>query len=274
MENAVDMPYGLKQIRIGIRHINNIDFASTMMLNAIEEELALNQCNVKSRLPREEKSRKYLIDSGYLNKKYDENGRMIINPGDSLVMDIQRGEELIKVDHVRSFISLMNKVYSHFGEGKSKHHDSYISMLKEICGNSAEWGDIKRKNWTIGAKFESDKVVFVALDLGIGILNSLNRNFFTRFADKRQSKNDCQILEGAFREHYSSKSDDPNRNQGLPFIRECNEKLYVKDLSVITNNVILFFDDSSKTQLLSQNYSMFPGTLYSWTIDKECILKQ
>ncbi len=268
MDNAYSLQNGEKTISIGIRQVAQIDFASTMLLNAIEEELAVLRCNVSSKLPKEEKSRKYLIESGYLNKKYV-NGRMIINPGNTLVMDVQRGEDRIKVDNIRAFIAMMEKVYQHLHSSKSIHHESYVSILKEICSNSAEWGNIVRRNWTIGVKFEEGKAIFVALDLGQGILKSLYRNFYDIIADMR--KPDWQILEGAFNEHYGSKSKEDNRNQGLPFIKQCSVRGIIKELCVISNNVMLDFTNSNNNCVFSSSQNVFPGTLYSWVIDASCL---
>lgn len=269
MEGAEPGANGASSIYLGIRQIKHIDFASTLMLNAIEEELVLKKCNVRSKLPKQLDCRRYLIDSGYLNKKFGPDGKMINNPGNSLVMDIQRGEDKIKANNLRAFVSLLNKVYQHLGSEKSPNHDSYMSMIKEICGNSAEWGDIINKNWTIGAKFEDDKVIFVALDLGQGILNSLRRNFWDKVKDLKQS--DHEILEGAFKEHYGSKSEEDNRNQGLPFIRECQERNIIENLYIVTNNAIISIADSSHNKTLSSSTNIFPGTLYCWELTKNCI---
>ena len=128
-----------------------------------------------------------------------------------------------------------------------------------------------RDQWIYGTKFEEGRVIVVALDLGKGILESIRRKFSKLLQDLLQLNSHVEILEGAFNKKYGSKSGKPNRNKGLPSIKYANEKGYIKDLVVITNNVTLDFTDSRNScKFVSNKNRGFMGTLYSWRIDVDC----
>ena len=80
-----------------------------------------------------------------------------------------------------------------------------------------------------------------------------------------------QVLEGVFSQYYGSKSKDQNRNQGLPFIKDCNNRSIIKNLCVLSNNVKLDFSDSNNDNIFAPYTKGLIGTLYSWSVDVECL---
>ena len=264
--------YGYTEVRIDLSKVDYIDFPSALMLNAVGEELSVCNCLVKGNTSLNPDVHRYLKESGFFNKKYTKEGKLIIAPGNSQIMEFTTGEGRWKNEYVYKFVDILKRVYAHLAESNTSNQDTYVSIFKEICGNAIEWGDTKRRNWTIGVKFEKDKAIFVALDLGQGILKSLDRRLKLRLTDKFKNKNDAQILEGVFDNYYGSKTKEPNRNQGLPFIKYCNTHSKIKHLCVITNNVILKFNEEG-TNVFSKRNNGIIGTLYTWEIDKESINK-
>ena len=79
----------------------------------------------------------------------------------------------------------------------------------------------------------------MVLDLGIGILDFLARNYYDVVKDKLLIHSDREIFEGAFLRKYSSASEDANRNKGLPSIRKAFNDRCVEKLNVLANNVCL-----------------------------------
>jgi len=257
---------------ISLENVKQIDFASTLMLSAVCRELTMMKCNVKERRPQDQKCYQFLQESGFYNRRY-RNGKMIIEPGNSKIMLIKTGTK-IKQDHLKSFVSIMQQTGTHIVNDSSINIKAHLGIIKEICGNSAEWGDSNnrtKKDWTIGAKFEYGKVVFVALDLGQGILKSLRKRNEDKIKDLFKNRSEEDVLERAFKEYYGSRSKDQNRNQGLPFIMLCDAEHKIKDLQVITNNVTINFSKNIKIKFANKQ-SDFIGTLYSWIVDAECLV--
>lgn len=263
--------YGDKEISLEMKDIKYVDYPATLMLSAICEELALKGCNVGGDAPLDVNAYRFIVDSGFFNKMYDEGGRKIFKPGNSQIMVVQRGEGKIKEEDILSFVHILDTTKKHLGAADNINIDDYVAVLKEICGNSTEWGNIERKSWTIGAKFETDQVAFVALDLGQGILGSLNKRVEQKIKDLLSGKNNLEVLEGVFDRYYGSKSNDLNRNQGLPFIKDCNTRKIIKQLHVLSNNVVLDLSDNINDNIFSPYNKGMIGTLYYWSVDIECL---
>lgn len=262
-------------VRVDLSGVEHIDFASTMMLDAICEELVATSpiCHIAGESPRNELCRQYLLDSGFLNNKYDEHGRKYPDVGHSANIKIERGHTILKDEDVMRFVEIEKRICEHVtgSPGKMFNH---IEMIKEICGNTVDWSGAVRDQWIYGAKFEEGKVIVVALDLGRGILESISRKFSVLLKDLLEQNSHVAILEGAFNKKYGSKSGKPNRNKGLPSIKYANEKGRIKDLVVITNNVTLDFTDSQNNcKFVANKNRGFMGTLYSWMIDADCYQK-
>jgi hypothetical protein len=257
------------EIQLNLEWVEHVDFASTLLLSAVCEDLSHHKCNVKGNSPRRKECHKYFKDSGFYNSLYDSDGHIIKKMGNASKMVFETGENGLNENNIRAFINLLSKVISHFHLDEGINHRPHVTMLKEICGNSVEWGGIQRKNWTIGAKFEDNKVIFVALDLGQGILKSLERRPKQFMDDLFKNRTAAEVLRRVFYEYYGSKSRDINRNCGLPYIRKCNESNIIRDLKVVTNNVCLAFSDESETILFERG--AFSGTLYSWVVDANCL---
>ena len=264
--------YGRYEIRIDLSHIEHIDFASTMMLAAICYELKTSKPSyyVYGTSPIDKSCRKYLLDSGFLNDKFDEYGGKFPNSGHSASIKIERGHTRLEDSDVQQVVSIEKRICEHVTGHVGKEY-SHIDMIKEICGNTVDWSDAMHDQWNYGTKFEDNEVILVALDLGKGILETICRKFSDMVGDLVASHSDVEILEGAYDRKYGSKSRKPNRNRGLPSIKYANEKGLIKNLVVITNNVILDFSDGSNSRKFIQKKSQgFNGTLYCWRIDASC----
>lgn len=269
-ENAYMLEDGSMHISLQMESVECIDFSAVMMLEAICEDLSHSKCYVNGNSPQNNSVLQFLHDAGFYNMKFDTKGRRIYDPGNRQSIDIQMGEKIIQLKNLYAFINLMKKTREHLKVDDTISINNYVAILKEICGNSTEWGNNDRKNWTIAAKFEEDEVKFVALDLGQGIIKSLNKRLKDRMLELFSNKTNDEVLMDVFNEYYGSKSKDPNRNQGLPFIKKCSDASVVKSLYVISNNAIIGINDNAHNSTFAKSNKGLKGTLYSWSIDINC----
>ena len=269
---AAESPMGQKYQRIDLAGVEHIDFASTMVLGVICEELLeiTPSCWCFGRLPKNPECAKYIKDSGFLNGMRDATGKPYSKSEGSESVKIQRGKTRLENEKVRSIVQI-DRHACELLTGRNKVTYRHIDVIKEICGNAFVWSQAFNRQWVMGAKFENDKVVYVVLDLGKGILDTLARNYFDIIKDKLAQNSGVEILLGAFKRKYGSASEDDNRNRGLPFVEKTFKDGYIKDLSVLCNNVYLDFSDPTKNKIIAQDmHSAFDGTLYSWRIDASC----
>lgn len=261
---------GIRHYRINMENVQHIDFASTMMLSAIGEELLNNGCALGGNSPKRPECERYLKESGFFNKLFDQNGRRFVSSTDSEFITVERGQYKLTSQHYRAFRELVRHIKLHL-LGQTTNTRMHNTIIKEICANSVEWSEADKSQWTLGAKFESDKVIIVALDLGKGILEKLFIDYWEHIKNLISFKTDANILFGAFEQKYGSTALESNRNRGLPCVKAAMDDGYIKDLKVVTNNSIIDFLKGKNT-MFAKHRGTFNGTLYSWRIDKNCIL--
>ncbi|MBQ9588454.1 MAG: hypothetical protein IJR26_11465 [Bacteroidales bacterium] len=261
---------GIRHYRINMENVQHIDFASTMMLSAIGEELLNNGCALGGNSPKRPECERYLKESGFFNKLFDQNRRRFASSTDSEFITVERGQYKLTSQHYRAFRELVRHIKLHL-LGQTTNTRMHNTIIKEICANSVEWSEADKSQWTLGAKFESDKVIIVALDLGRGILEKLFIDYWEHLKNLISFKTDANILFGAFEQKYGSTALESNRNRGLPCVKAAMDDGYIKDLKVVTNNSIIDFLKGNNT-MFAKHRGTFNGTLYSWRIDKNCIL--
>lgn len=261
--------YNKCTLTLDLSKVMKLDFPTVVLFKAITRELTNRGIPLKGNLPKDTNCRNFLIDAGFLKDFYDMTGRKFNYREKSFILNIEKGNGILTTKQSISISELLRKSSEHL----LGHYIPQIrlkSVLKEICGNSIEWGDAFSKFWMIGIKYEDDKVVFVATDLGQGILNSLKRKFTTKVIDWI-TKNDMEILNGAFNRKYGSASTDVNRNNGLPSIKALNTDKKVEKLCVLTNNVLLNFENMDKSVIFANKRNAFRGTLYTWELNVNCL---
>lgn len=259
---------GIYQVIVSFQETIYIDFASIQVLNAIGEELLAGtpSCVMRGLLPKAPKIRQYLIDSGFLEGKVNEYGSQFSPSKSTSKMKIKVGQLVWTDDDGENAVKIIEKTQRHL---QGATIPTYISVnIKEICGNSVEWGNSMHKQWVLAAKFEYNRVEYVALDLGDGILKTIRRDFWQRIAELGFTT-DKEILWNAFDKKYFSHSGDPNRHKGLPQIKWEFMRGRFKELYVLSNSVLLNFENENKSICMGKNG--FGGTLYRWVITKECM---
>ena len=84
-------------------------------------------------------------------------------------------------------------------------------------------------------------------------------------------KDSVDVLVNAFEKQYESRTQDPNRNKGLPFIKRTHDEKKFKNLVVSTNDIFYNFEQKEKSATSLRNATNFSGTFYQWESDKQCI---
>lgn len=153
--------------------------------------------------------------------------------------------------------------------GEERHFQPIYTMLIEICSNSVEHANKKEKdkNWVVSVSYEPDKVNFIVVDTGEGILRTIHKKLPELFMDKFRDNGD--VLEDILNKEYQSRTKEINRHKGLPKIKENYDAGYVDNMKILTNNVL--YDMASKTYEKTKNE--YFGVLYSWSFTKDNYLK-
>ncbi len=120
--------------------------------------------------------------------------------------------------------------------------------------------------WHLGISHdeENKQVKFSFVDNGRGIIKSFSEGFLGKLFNL--FRDNCDLLETAFKNGIESRTGLSWRGKGLPTIFENYEEGYFKNLVVISNDVFIDFDKKIYKKLNVP----FKGTYYFWLLNEEC----
>ncbi len=253
-----------------LRDIIKIDYAAISALTSISDDLKSKEIVINGDFPLSIDCRQFLIESGFLNKMVDENNKKFPANHKSDFIVFEKGEGILSKKDRKAISSLMKDVVRHLlGDTTDLNLKPVISAILEICGNSIEHAE---KDWLLGIKYGEDKVTFTVNDVGKGILETLHFKFSKHFWEYMGIKSSLDMLSGAFEKKYGSSTEEINRNKGLPSIKANFDNGIIKNLIVLTNNVILHFANKEGSRVLNKGRARFKGTFYQWQITKSSII--
>jgi len=239
------------------------------VLIAIIKELRSRRIFPHTTLPSNPECLQFVIESGLLEEVYTIKGRKFDFPENSEHLLIGSGSKrLSKEDNIE--LSNTAKRVVLYLTGEDRHCKRLRNILVEICGNSLEWSQTKKRQWLFGVKYEDGRVIFTITDVGRGILKSLHKKFHHKLEEIFGMKSDEDVLRGAFQGIYGSSSQMENRNLGLPLIKKSFDDGLLLNLKIITNKVVLHCDDEDRTNTMSTR-SEFKGTFYRWIVTAESL---
>lgn len=253
---------------LSLKEVTQIDYGTISVLTAIGDELKFKDVILKSTLPKNPECRDYMIQSGYLNNLYDGSGKPFPKSPKSELMFFEKGCGRLSDEESRKISFLIKKIVGHL-TGVEEYCQPLRTIILEICGNSIEWSGTDKKQWLLGVKYVDDKVIFTVTDVGKGILKSLHIRFTKRFFEAFKSND--EILKGAFDKRYGSTTREENRNKGLPAVKANFNQGTINNLKVLTNNVILHFDNHALSKEFEKGTPWFKGTFYQWEITNACL---
>jgi len=259
-----------KTVLISLVDVEEIDYATISALTAISDDLKSRKVGLQGDFPKNLKCKDYIIESGFLSHMVDESNRQFPKTSKSKFIFFEKGSGKLTKKDSKNISELIKDVVEHL-TGERRIIKPIKSILLEICGNSIEHAKTKDRQWLLGIKFVEHKVFFTVTDVGKGILETLYINhghILINFVFKSK----LDVLMGAFKQKYGSSTQEENRNKGLPAIKYNSDIGTIKKLIVLTNNVILHFEDNNKSSTFSSGTPRFKGTLYQWELTEECII--
>lgn len=261
-----------KLVSISLEDVESIDYGTISILTAISDDLKCKNIILQGNFPKNINCKQFIIESGFLNHMVNEKNKPFMKSEKSELIFFEKGYGVLSQSDNIKISNLVKNVVDHL-TGRAEHCLAVKTIILEICGNSIEWSGTDNKQWLLGVKYESDRVIFTVTDVGKGILETLYRRFGKRVYDAFLNKSDDEILKGAFEKKYGSATQKVNRNKGLPSIKSNYDEGNIENLKVLTNNVILYFEDSSKSKTFEKGSPRFRGTFYQWEMTSNCINK-
>ncbi|MFI5160801.1 MAG: ATP-binding protein [Sphingobacteriales bacterium] len=238
----------------------SIDDGATTILLSLCYDMNYQRIRVGfNNLPKNIAAKKFIEESGFI--KYF-SGPLAKVKGDGPNTTIKKGQStILQKDSAVVIHKVMKTVW-----GVEKRNQKLQGMLIELMTNSvnhAYLSNDREKTWYISTNHYTDqnKVEFCFVDNGDGIINTIN----VKFKDKYFTSNE-ELLERAFEGEFRSRTKLANRGRGLIVVKNNHENMTIRGLKVITNNVLLDFENNVTFKLKTP----FSGTFYSWVIDRTC----
>ncbi len=257
-------------IEFSMEFITEIDYATISILTSISDDLKFKKINVRGTFPKNPRCLKLLIESGFLAHIVGKNNRKFPKSAVSDLIFFEKGIGVLTAKENKKISELIKNVMNHL-TGVHKYCLPIKTIILEICGNSIEWSGTQNRQWLLGVQYDSEKVTFTVTDVGKGILSTLHRKFGLILKDAFMGKSDSAILAGAFDQKYGSSTQEENRNKGLPAVKTRFQDGSIKSLKVLSNNVILDFENNERTKTFQKGSPRFKGTFYQWEMTKDCI---
>lgn len=271
-EENVSKIHNILVVIMSLKEVKLIDYGAISILTAISDDMKYKGIIIKGDLPDDAYCKQFMVDSGYLNHLYDSKGKPFPKAEKSDLIFFEKGSGILSDEDNRKISLLVKNVVNHL-TGENRYCLPVKTIILEICGNSIEWGGTDNKQWLLGVKYEEGSVVFTVTDVGSGILNTLYRKFTKKLFDDLFLKENDKILMGAFDKKYGSSTKEVNRNKGLPSVKAKFEQETINNLKVLTNNVILHFDNDPLSKTFERGSPRFRGTFYQWVMTKDCLNK-
>lgn len=257
---------------MSLKNVVKIDYGTISILKAVTDDLKCKKILLLGDFPCDNKCKQFIVESGFLNNMINSKTKQPfeLNVVKSELIFFEKGVGQLSVKDNKKISSTVKNVVRYLTNEYTQCL-AVKTILLEICGNSIEWGGEGNNQWHLGVKYEDEKVIFTVTDIGKGILKTLHKKFAQSMADFVMNRKSHEILFGAFEKKYGSSTKEINRNKGLPSIKKNFEIDVIRNLKVVTNNVILHFDLPERSISFEKSKFWLKGTFYQWEMTKECI---
>jgi hypothetical protein len=252
---------GRKVIVLDLAHVMDIrEGAIAMLLSVMNEIGRSNAVNITGTEPRDALAKSVLEKSGFYKFV---NRRSKMTPVKT--KNIMRNGVSVTSPNFLSQ-EVKNSMETVWGEeGRNPVLRTVIfEMMRNSCDHA--FSKIKDVSWHLSISHDEEKnlVKFSFVDNGAGIINTLKANALKKVVNLFTGSED--MLDTAFKNGIESRTGLKWRGKGLPSIFESFSDGYIKNLLVISNDVLLHFDHSKKETLPIA----YKGTYYYWEIDRDC----
>lgn len=249
----------ISNVIFDMSQIEEIDICAIVIFLTALQQLSLDNISYCGNLPDNKKCREIFEESGFLeHMKIIGGGKDKIHVDTNLI--VKRGYNKAEGEITGKTIKSALKKLT----GTEQHYQPVQGIVLEMIGNAIEHAYTTNKHWLFCVNSTDDEITFIVSDAGKGIIKTLKKKYKDELIDTFFRK-DINVLNRAFDKKYGSATKEVNRNRGLPMIKGMFEDNRIKGLKVITNNVLLDFENKNYSRELGIQYA---GTLYLCKIDK------
>ncbi|MDY2987158.1 MAG: hypothetical protein SOR77_05925 [Peptoniphilus sp.] len=257
-------------VKFKLKNIERATNESIMFLLAIVNSYkneSIKNIHYSGDVPIKESVKRMFIESGFLNYCRTNN-----------MGNLQTSENKIQIKYgngyykPNDFISVYDWISRDINV--AKHYTKDLSgIINEIIGNAVEHAypksnnNFKQKNWYFYAEKKEKHIEFIALDPGVGMPQTMKKNFFEKIFQWTLNT-DAKLIESALLGIFRTKTEERNRGNGLPKIYNSVVKGKISNLQILSQKGYCFIEKNGN--IFTENkHKGFPGTLYKWELKVE-----
>lgn len=249
----------ISNVVFDMSQIEEIDVCAIVIFLTALQQLSIDHISYCGNMPDNKKCRGIFEESGFLeHMKVIGGAKEKIHVDTNLI--VKRGYNKAEGEITGKAIKLALKKLT----GTEQHYQPVQGIVLEMIGNAIEHAYTTNKHWLFCVNSTDNEITFIVSDAGKGIIKTLKKKYKDEIIDTL-FRRDINVLSRAFDKKYGSATEEVNRNRGLPMIKGMFEDNRIKGLKVITNNVLLDFENKNCSRELGIHYA---GTLYLCKIDK------
>lgn len=152
-------------------------------------------------------------------------------------------------------------------------YDVMIELMNNAIQHAYDKSDIlNERNWYVYAADNKNKVKIVFLDTGLGIAETVHRDWGEYFKDIIR-KDDGKYVESALRGEFRSQTGESNRGNGLPTVYEYAKRQEVVKFQIHTGKSISKVHSDGSLSSKEIERPLY-GTLFYWEISKKDIKEE
>ena len=247
--------------------LNNVD---EITIDAVMYMLAITKNtkklhHTKGCYPVNDSARTIFMNSGFL--KYVYSNKNIINPSPNddiqIRMSNDSNENAITCKEINSTIIERYKI-------KRNKLQFLYDILYEMMINTNEHAysssTFLLNNWYVYVALEDECVKFSFLDTGIGIPNTVNKNFIEKI-NLLGLKTDSDLIVSALNGKFKTSTKKAYRGKGLPKFTKYNKIGKIKNFKIVSGKGMVCFDEKKQDYVAYNLDKNLVGTVYYFEIN-------
>lgn len=251
-------------INFSLQNVKNITIDAIMYMLAITKNTKKNH-NTKGSYPIDNNAKALFMNSGFL--KYVYSNKNIINPSPNediqIRMSNNSNQNAITCKEINSIIIEKYKI-------ERKKLQFLYDILYEMMINTNEHAYNSKtfllNNWYVYVALESDRVKFSFLDTGIGIPNTVNKNFVEKI-NILGIKTDAELIVSALNGKFKTSTKQVYRGKGLPKFTKYNKSNKIQNFKIVSGKGMVIYNDEDQDYITYNLDKNLIGTVYYFEIN-------
>lgn len=244
--------------------VKDITIDAVMYMLAITKNTKKNH-NTRGSYPEDNNAKSLFMNSGFL--KYVFSNKNIINPSSNEDIQIRMSNDSNK--NAITCKEINSIIIEKYGIARKKLQFLY-DILYEMMINTNEHAYSSEtfllNNWYVYVALEEKRVKFSFLDTGIGIPNTVNKNFLEKI-NLLGLKTDADLILSALNGKFKTSTMQEYRGKGLPKFTKYNKTKKIQNFKIVSGKGMVVFDSEKQNYITYNLDKRLIGTVYYFEIE-------